>query len=118
VLFNKDRQELGRFEWCVVTSHTVGHKRWEQVFGFPPPLEALAAKETSLKPMIDPLATVASHPIMVAMLAFPRDGAPSIMQLDFDLAEGAVPGSGFRVSGFGLRVSGFGFRVSGFEFRV
>jgi hypothetical protein len=31
VLSGKDGHELGRFEWFVVTSHTVGHPRWEQV---------------------------------------------------------------------------------------
>ena len=31
VLYDKGRAELGKFEWCVFTSHTVGHKRWEQV---------------------------------------------------------------------------------------
>jgi hypothetical protein len=89
VLYDKDRAELGKFEWCVFTSHTVGHKRWEQVFGFAPPLEALAAKETQLKPVMDPLGSVSSEPIMVAMLAFTGEAEKrSVMQLDFDIAYG------------------------------
>lgn len=90
VLYDKDREELGKFEWCVFTSHTVGHKRWEQVFGYTPPLEALAAQETSLKPLVDPLGAVKSDPIMVAMLAFKDEDAQTVMQLDFDMADGKL----------------------------
>jgi len=75
-----------RFEWCVVTSHTVGHKRWEQVFGYAPPLETLAQKEPALKKIVEPLQDVSSDPIMVAMMGFPKADAAGILALDFDVA--------------------------------
>jgi len=86
VLSGKDQQELGRFEWCVVTSHTVGHKRWEQVFGYAPPLQTLAETQPALKTIVDPLQEVSSDPIMVAMMAFSRQDAAAILALEFDVA--------------------------------
>jgi len=86
VLSAKDGAELGRFEWCVVTSHTVGHPRWEQVFGYTPPLQTLAEQHPLLKPITSPLSSVSSDAIMVAMVAFKEEDAAAVMSLNFDVA--------------------------------
>ena len=86
VLYDKDQGELGRFDWTVWTSHTVGHQRWQDVFGYQPPLWGMAEKEPALKSIIEPLAQVESEPVMVAMVAFEAEKAPEIMALDFDVA--------------------------------
>ena len=94
VLSGKDGHELGRFEWFVVTSHTVGHPRWEQVhihthtrththththfqvFGYEPPLQTLAKQQPLLEPITSPLSNVSSDAIMVVMIAFKVEEAP------------------------------------------
>ena len=86
VLFGKDHNELGRFDWCVFTSHTCGHTRWQQVFGFAPPLCTLADKEPALKQIVEPLQSVESQAVMVAMVAFKREDANAILSLEFDVA--------------------------------
>jgi hypothetical protein len=75
LLRNKDDQELGRFDWLCVTSHTMGHPRWEKVFGFAPPLETLSKQIPSLKPLAAPLKDVVSTPVMVTMTSYPAEGA-------------------------------------------
>lgn len=76
VLLDKSQKELGRFDWLCVTSHTVGHSRWQQVFGFPPPLKTTSEKITSLDGVVTALEAVASQPVFVAMAAFKQASEP------------------------------------------
>ncbi|EKX52144.1 hypothetical protein GUITHDRAFT_133871 [Guillardia theta CCMP2712] len=87
VFFDKEKKEVGRFDWCVVTSHTVGHKRWEQVFGSPPPLQKLSQEFPALNSLVGELQAVRSSPVMVAMLAYQGEGADMIDSLPFDVLD-------------------------------
>jgi len=73
ILRDKSENELGRFDWLCVTSHTLGHTRWEKVFGFPPPLKTTSGKVPELGGVVEALEDVVSQPVFVAMVAFKRD---------------------------------------------
>ncbi len=73
------QEDLGSFDWLCVTSHTMGHPRWEAVFGSKPPLMTLSASEgdddAEIAGMVSPLRDVVSLPVMICMTAF-RSGDP------------------------------------------
>ena len=73
----------GRFDWLVLTSHTVGHPRWTEIFGSAPPLAAFAeprpddppadaAARASARVLSAALGRVRSAPVAVAMAAYRR----------------------------------------------
>eukprot|EP00960_Hanusia_phi_P057180 763482-Hanusia_phi.AAC.14 len=81
------QNEIGRFDWCVVTSHTVGHQRWEKVFGSTPPLQKLSQEFPALKSLVGELQEVRSSPVMVAMLAYQGASAEIVDSLPFDVLD-------------------------------
>ena len=43
VLTDKNAKEVGTFDWLVISSHSLAHPRWTQIFKTPPPLQTAAA---------------------------------------------------------------------------
>ena len=65
----------------MITSHSLGHQRWQDIFGFAPPLVSLAERIHGLKTVVDPLGKVNSKAVMVCMLAFKIEDAQGVMAL-------------------------------------
>ena len=65
----------------MITSHSLGHQRWQDIFGFAPPLVSLAERVHPLGKVVHPLGKVNSNAVMVCMLAFKLEDAQGVMAL-------------------------------------
>ena len=84
-LYSKQGDDLGRFDWLVVTSTAFGHPRWTTTFGGEPPL-VQAAKELENAELIrslEALAPLTSKPVAACLLAYKGEDAARWARLPF-----------------------------------
>ncbi|KAJ1632110.1 hypothetical protein T492DRAFT_991333 [Pavlovales sp. CCMP2436] len=88
-LTDKDGTDQGEFDRIVVTSHTLAHSRFENVFAIPPPLRALAEQtgSTALASLVRLVERVPSVPVLAVLLALSPTDAHVLDSLPFAQAE-------------------------------
>lgn len=84
-LASKKGDDLGLFDWLVVTSTGIAHPRWRTTFGGEPPLvEAAAALgDRHLDATLASLAPLTSKPVIACMLAYETDAAAAWARVPF-----------------------------------
>lgn len=84
-LRSRKGDDLGTFDWLVVTSTGFAHPRWRAAFGGEPPLvEAAAALgDAALDNALAHLAPLASKPVIACMLAYEAEAAAAWANLPF-----------------------------------
>jgi len=84
-------EALGEFDWLCVSSHTMGHPRWKEIFGSDLPLQSLIEdrSDAELQAMVTPLESVPSSPVMISMSAYSTEDPASdvLAQLPFDIVQ-------------------------------
>jgi len=77
-LRGRDGEHLGDYDWLLVTSSSVVHKRWTKIYGGPPPLAeaARALSNPSLNETLDSIDKIEGKPVFVAMQAFEHGSSP------------------------------------------
>lgn len=94
-LQDKDGNDLGEFDWIVVTSASLAHPRWRETFGEAPPIELAARLSGSprLVSVVEHLQKLRFTGVHVAMLVWEvserDDGGvmESLQSLPFDITE-------------------------------
>jgi len=84
-LRSRKGDDLGTFDWLVVTSTGFAHPRWRTAFGGEPPLvEAAAALgDAALDDALAHLAPLTSKPVIACMLAYEAEAAAAWANLPF-----------------------------------
>ena len=91
--------DLGLFDWLVVTSTGLAHPRWTSAFGGPPPLVDAAAtmNDANLSAALDALAPLTSKPVTSCLLAYTSEAAAAWAALPFRKARVAGDGPLSRI---------------------
>lgn len=84
-LTSRRGDDLGTYDWLVVTSTGIAHPRWRATFGGEPPLvEAAAAlHDPRLDAALAALAPLTAKPVTTALLAYEADAAAAWAALPF-----------------------------------
>lgn len=84
-LSSKQGDDLGYFDWLVVTSTGFAHPRWRSAFGGEPPLvnAATSLGDEALNAALATLAPLTAHPVVACLLAFEGDAAAAWARLPF-----------------------------------
>jgi len=95
-LLDREGNGLGEFDWVVVTSASLAHPRWRQIFGDEPPLQLAAkiASSAQLTAAVESIEKIQFTGVHVAMLVWEvgegeAAGSPSesLRALPFDITE-------------------------------
>ena len=84
-LSSKKGDDLGEFDWLVVTSTGFAHPRWTSTFGGEPPLveAARALEDGALDTTLSALAPLTSNPVTACLVAYEGEAAAAWSALPF-----------------------------------
>merc|ERR1719424_1472954 len=84
-LASKKGDDLGEFDWLVVTSTGFVHPRWTSTFGGEPPLveAARALGDSALDTTLSALAPLTSNPVTACLVAYEGEAAAAWSALPF-----------------------------------